>query len=257
MYHRRTVIRLVIALFAVLITAGGASAQINKAVALIKGEIHSPDGGIVKDVVIQIYKGSEKVNNTKSTIEGKFQAVLQPNATYRFICSNPNYYYMEQELNIPSLEKYQEIPVSITMRKLEVGMPFPFKAPVFEPRSASISKDVMVDLDGISAQMKRNNKISLSVTVYPDEMPSGKKASVQTDLANSRKSALSAYFLSKGITTSSMSISTSNAVPTGIFERAAVAEDPKNAKVKKKKKQPAAAKTMKAPQTAVLIMSVG
>ncbi len=257
MYQRRSVLRLFLALFAIVALTEGSSAQINKAVALIKGEIHSPDGGIVKDVVIQIYKGSEKVNNTKSTTEGKFQAVLQPNATYRFICSNPNYYYVEQELNIPALEKYQEIPMNISMRKLELGMPFPFKAPVFEPRSSSISNAVASDLDAISAQMKRNNKISLSVTVYPDEMPSGKKASIQTDLANSRKSRLSAYFLSKGITTSSMSINTSNNVPAGQFERVAIPEETKATKGKKKKKLPVASKTMRAPQTAELIMKVG
>lgn len=232
-------------------------AQLNKPTALVKGEVRTPDGKPLNGVVVQVYRNGEKINSSK-TNEGKFQVVLSQAGEYKILCTEVSHYSIETPLSIAVLDKYQEIPVSISMKSLEIGSPYPFTAPVFEPRSSTLSPQVTGDLDNIAAQIKRNNKLKLSITVYPDEVPAGKKTAAQTDLANSRKNAIAGYFLGKGLNSMSVSITVSNSVPPGKFDRASVvAEDTKTAKGKKKaKKTTASAKTVKVPQTADLIMTL-
>ncbi len=254
------------ALLLVLAAVFGAStsySQLSKPVGLVKGEVRNSSGAPVEGVVIQTYKGGEKINTTKSTPEGKFQIILQPNTEYHLIFSSPSYYTLDQPVSVPTLEKTQDIPVSATIRPLELGSPYPFKAPVFEPKSSTVSPAVTTDLDNIAAQIKRNGKLRLAVTVYPDEMPSGKKMAVQTDLANSRKNAIAGYFLAKGINNNLVSVTVSNSVPSGKFDRT-VTEDAapepkgksKGKKAGKKKGTASASKNIKAPQTADVVMSL-
>ncbi|HYM19696.1 MAG TPA: OmpA family protein [Candidatus Kapabacteria bacterium] len=253
----RSITAAALILAALLVMSSTASAQMNKVVALVKGSVQTTSGSPVSDVQIQVYKGGEKVTNTKSTSEGKFQMVMQPNTDYKLICTNSKYYYTEQAFSIPALEKYQEVPVTVTMRPLELGSPFPFSAPVFAPKSKTISQSVTNDLDNIAAQMKRNTKLTLNVTVYPDEPPTGKKANAQNDLASARKNAIAGYFLSKGLNAASVSVSTSNEVPPGKFTATVTTSDDPPAKGKKKKKSKApVTQNIKAPQTADIVMQV-
>lgn len=245
---------------ALALLATSVHAQMSKVVALVKGEIHNQTGSPVADVQIQVYKGSEKVNNTKSTVEGKFQMILQPGTDYKLICTNSKYYYLEQMLSIPALEKYKEVPVSVAMRSLELNSPFPFSDLVFEPKSSTVSPKVTSELDMIAAQMKRNSKIALKVTVYPDMAASGKAATAQDELATARKNAISGYFLGKGLSSSNVTVATSTAFGPGKFERMVTMDEPapakgKKAPKKKKGKAPAPVK-MKVPQTADVVMEV-
>lgn len=236
------------------------SAQMSKVVALVKGQVQSTSGGAVADVAIQVYKGSEKVNTTKSTSEGKFQMILQPGTDYKLICTNAKFYSQEQALPIPAMEKYAEVPVTITMRPLELGTPYPFGDLVFEPKSSVVSPKVTSDLDAIVAQLKRNSKLSLAVTVYPDMSTTGKAGAAQTDLANARKNAISGYFLGKGLNSSSVSVTTSTAFGPGKFERMVTMDDPappaKGKKAPKKKAKTTAPVKMKVPQNADIVMKL-
>lgn len=240
-----------------LLVSGSVFAQLNKPTALVKGEVRSPDGKPLSGVIVQVYRNGEKINSSK-TNEGKFQVVLSQAGEYKILCTEASHYSIEQPLSIAVLDKYQEIPMSISMRALEIGSPYPFTAPVFEPRSSTLSSHVTADLDNIALQLKRNNKLKLSVTVYPDETPSGKKAAVQTDLANSRKNALAGYFLGKGLNSMSVAINVSNSVPPGKFDRAPMIVEDSKAKGKKKapKKPAATAKMVKVPQTADVVMNL-
>ena len=248
-----------IALLAALffMTAPSASeAQINKAVALVKGVVSGPDGKGVADVNITVFKGSERVNTTKSTPEGKFQIVLQPNGEYRITFSNSHFYYHEEQLSVPASDKYQEIKMQVGLKELQLGRPYSFSDLIFEPKSTNISQNVMSDLENIAGAVKRNSKVTLSITVYPDEIPNGKKATIQNGIAASRKSALISFFLSKNVPTSSVSIEISNTVPmSGKFQRT-ITEDPAPVKGKKKKKAPAIAitKNIMVPQYAEITM---
>jgi len=247
------------AIAALLFLASQASfAQLSHATALLKGDAAGASG-TASDVSVMIYKGSEMVNKTKVTPEGKFTVVLQPGNQYRLTFSGPKYYYHEEQLSVPASDKYQEVPLHVMLKELEIGKPYQFSDLVFEPKSSDISATVIPDMENIAAAMKRNQSLTISATVYPDEMPSGKKAAVQNSLADSRKSALMSFFLSKNIDASHVLVEINTSVPaTGVFERTII-PDPPATKGKKKKKAPAAATTGKKvmiPQYAVITMQM-
>ena len=262
LYMRSNRIRAIIALTAFFFISQYevSSAQINKAVALVKGDAVTAAGAVATDVSITTYKGSERINTTKVTPEGKFQIVLQPNTQYRVTFSSSNYYFHEEQLSIPASDKYQEVHMHVTLTALEVGKPYTFSNLIFEPKSSDISQNVMAEMDNIANAMKHNSHLTVSATVYPDESPMGKKAAAQNGLAASRKSALMSYFSSKNIPSSNVTIEISNNVPaSGSFERI-VTTDAAPVKSKKKKKAPAPGvmgKKMMVPQYAVIVMNMG
>ncbi len=234
-------------------------AQMSGVTALVKGDAISASGGIATEGSITVYKGTEVVNKTKLTPEGKFIIVLHPGTDYRITFSSTKYYFHEENLSIPSSDKYQEVKMHVSLKELELGRPYTFNNMIFEPKSSDISPNVSSDMESIANALKHNPKMSVSITVYPDESPMGKKAAVQNGLAASRKSAMMAFFSSKNISSSNISVEVSNSVPTnGSFERMVTMDVPV-VKTKKKKKAPApgvAAKKMMVPQYAVIVMNV-
>jgi hypothetical protein len=253
---RKYLILLVFSLFSISASTTG-FAQASKIVALLKGQVTSQSGEKLKDVQVIVYKGGERINTGKTNTEGKFQIILQPNAEYRIGYSHGSYYYKEETLSIPASDKYQEVPVSASLKELEFGKPYPMSSLIFEPRSSSISSTVLSDLEGLAQVMKRNNKVSLIITVYPDETPAGKNAAKQNDLAAARKAAISTYLLSKNISNYTININTS--VPPGKYERTLVmTEEPAATGKKKKSKKAAPAKSVSkkvmVPQYAEFVM---
>jgi hypothetical protein len=117
----------------------------------------------------------------------------------------------------------------------------------------------MTDLENLANAAKRN-KLSLKCSVYPDATPSGKSAAAQTDLANSRKSALTSFFMSKNLSSSSFSIDINNSLPPGKYERT-ITETPEETATKGKKKKAKAAKPVTkkvmVPQYAEIMMTKG
>jgi hypothetical protein len=236
-------------------------AQMSHATALLKGDASSASG-TASDVSIAIYKGSEMVNKTKLTPEGKFTVVLQPGNQYRLTFTGTKYYFHEEQLAVPASDVYEEVPMHVMLKELEIGKPYQFSNLVFEPKSSDISPNVTTDMENIAAAMKRNQNLSITATVYPDEIPTGKKASVQNSLADSRKSALMAFFLSHNIAASNIAVQVSMSVPTnGTFERIVTTDPPatKSKKKPKKTKSPApgvAGKKMMVPQYAEITMQM-
>jgi hypothetical protein len=233
------------------------SAQIGGVNALVKGSVTTTSGGIPDGVSITAYQGTEQIRTTKSTPEGKFTIVLKPGNQYRVTFASAKYYYHEEQLSIPASDKYQEVPMQVSLKELETGRPFTFSNLIFEPKSSNISQNVLGDLESIASAMKHNPKLSLVGTVYPDETPTGKRAKEQNALAASRKSALVAFFAAKNISPSSISIDISTSVPAnGTFERMISVDQSSSTKSKKKKKAPAtsALKKIMVPQYAQLTM---
>ena len=251
---------LFLALIALFCLPAPGSAQINKVVALVKGNVTTPSGSPATDVSITFYKGSERFNTTKSTPEGKFTVVTQPGTQYRVTFSGSKYYFHEEQLSVPASDVYQTIPMNVTMKELELGRPISFSNLIFEPKSANISSSVMPDLEAIANAMKHNSKLMAHVTVYPDESAPAKKGAMQNSIAESRKSALLSFFLAKNIPSSNVAIEISQNVPSGgSFERTVTADSPA-AKGKKKKKAPAtpaaSSKKVMVPQYAEIVMQM-
>jgi hypothetical protein len=242
------------AIIAYLFFAASLLAQGNKPVALLKGEVESSEGEKISSVQVSVFKGSENINSGKTNTDGKFQIILKPDATYTVTYYHPKYYSKEEKITVPELEKYREIAVKATLRPLDLNRPYAFCAMIFEPKSAKIENAVLADLETIVSTVKRN-KVSLKITVYPDETPSGKKAAAQMSLANSRKSALTTFFLTHNISASSFTCDVSPTAPTGgaSFERVITAE-PETGKKKKAKTKPAAAKNTRVSQYAEIVM---
>ncbi|MEP7234148.1 MAG: carboxypeptidase-like regulatory domain-containing protein [Ignavibacteriota bacterium] len=231
--------------------------QIGKVVALVKGVVTGPGGQPANDVTVTFFKGSELIKTTRSTLEGKFTQIVQPGTQYRVTFSGSTFYYHEEQLSVPASDVYQIVPMSVSLKQLELGSPFHFSNLIFEPSSSAISSSVMSDLDNIASAMKRNAKLAVNITVYPDEAATGKKAAMESTLAEARKSAMMTFFLSKNISSSNVSIEVSQSVPShGTFERMISQEAPA-VKGKKKKKAPATtAKKVMVPQNAEVTMKL-
>ena len=251
--------KFIIALFLSVFTIS-LYAQGNKPVALIKGQITSTKGGNIADVSVSAFEGSKLINSGKTNSDGKFQIILKSGIQYKLTYSNADYYYQEEQLSIPPSDKYQEVPKTVQLRPLELNSAYPFSTLVFEPKSSKIESAVLADLENIAAAAKRN-KLNIKCTVYPDATPTGKSAATQTDLANSRKSALTSFFMSKNLSSSSFSIDINNSLPPGKYERT-ITETPEatTTKGKKSKKTKAAkpvTKKVMVPQYADIMMTRG
>jgi hypothetical protein len=260
-FQKTIVVSSIIALF---FAFGAQVSFAQKVTALLKGEAVSSSGGAATDVTIIAYKGTELVNKTKLTPDGKFTIILQPGTQYKLTFAGGKYYYQEENISVPASDKFQTIPFKVTLKELELGTPYQFSNLIFEPKSGDISAAAATELEAIVAAMKRNPKLSITATVYPDEMPSGKKAAAQNELVANRKSALISFFISRNISASNVAVNISTNVRSGgTFERMVTQDVEPVAKAKKKKgKTPPApapgiaAKKMMVPQNAEIIMQV-
>jgi 5-hydroxyisourate hydrolase-like protein (transthyretin family) len=158
----------VAALLIVLFMTSSASAQLQKVITLVKGEVTNAEGQPATEVTVSIYKGTEKVFSTKSNKEGKFTATLQPNATYRVTFGNNNYQFREEKLVIPALEKYAETPLKVSLKSLKSGEAFALSSLIFKPKSSTIESEGATHLEDIITTVKQTQSfrsISLSIQI--------------------------------------------------------------------------------------------
>jgi len=232
----RRILRLVAILFCSLLALPG-YAQMSKSVALLKGDVSLADGTKLPGISVSIFKGTEKTSSTKTSPEGKFTTILQPNATYRIAISNNGYMYHEENLTVPVLDAYQEMPVHVILMPLRDGQPFDLPTPIFAPKSSTIDPVSISALDRIIEEMKHNAKLSIAVKVYPDAPVKSKKDADQQKLASARETAIRSYFLGKNINASRFTVASDpSVVPPGRFPPLATAPPP----APKKKKGAAA-----------------
>lgn len=232
----------------VLFSAGSASAQLQKVITLLKGEVTNAEGQPAADVSVGIYKGTEKVFTTKSNKEGKFTATLQPNTTYRVTFANNNYQFREQPLVIPALEKYQETPMRVSLTALKSGEAFAISSLVFKPKSSTIEPDAARHLEDIITVVKQNPKLTLEITVYPDVTIKNKKQTADETILASRAVAVQSFLISRGLSDRQFEITQNKTTPSdGKFATEIV-------EVKKKKE---IKKTVMVPQYIRVVGKVG
>jgi hypothetical protein len=210
----------VFALFAFIsmIDHAAATAQISKSVGLLKGEVTLSDGTPLPNVPVVIFRETERVTSTKSNSDGKVSSVLQPNATYRIAVNSSDYMYHEEMLHVPALDAYREFPLHIILTPLRNGQNFELPVPVFQPHARDIEPAAVPELDRIADEMKHNQKLSVSVVVYPDAPVKSKKDAAQKSLAAARETSMRSYFLGKNIPSSRFTVvSVTTAVPDGRF----------------------------------------
>lgn len=221
------------AVAAILLVAGGANAQIQKTVTLLKGEVVS-EGQKVAGCQVSIYKGTEKVFTTKSNSEGKFTATLPPNTTYRVAFTSGKHLFHEEMLVVPAMEKFAETKLHASLRPLRSGETFPLTAMVFAPKSSLIEGAAATQLEEIAKIAKSNPKLSLIIKVYPDATTKAGKDAAQQKLVASRASAVMSFLLSKGIQQKSFEIEqNSSAPPSGGKFSVEVTETKKKKKITK------------------------
>ncbi len=242
-YIRVSISILLISGFSAQISHG----QISKSVGLLKGDVTLSDGTPIANVPIAIFKGTDRLSTPKSSPDGKISTILQPSATYRFVVNSSDYLYHEDTLVIGALKAYQEFPIHIVLSPLKDGQAFELPLPVFAPKSQEILACATPGFDRIIDQMKHNQKLSTSITVYPDAPVKTKKDAAQKSLAASRETAIRSYFLGKGISESRFSVQSEIAsIPPGKFQPndpvfpPRSADPPATSKKKKKGKAPAA-----------------
>lgn len=257
MIHR-TISRFFAILFA-LTVASNASAQISRSVGLLKGEVTLADGTPLANVPIVVFRETERVTSTKSNPEGKVTAILQPNATYRIAVNSSGYMFQEDTIRVPPLSAYQEFPLHIVLTPLRDGQSFDLSIPVFEPRSRDVSAAAFPELDRIADELRHNQKLSVSVVVYPDAPVKSKKDAAQKSLAAAREMSMRSYFLGKNVPDSRFTVeSVTTTVHEGRFPMPASSEAP--AKVSKssgrKKKSVAEAKPTLFPQYVEILAHV-
>jgi hypothetical protein len=219
--------------------------QLANVVALVKGTVTSADGSHPAGVPLALVKGTERVTTTKTKPDGSYSMIVNPNAMYRIIVSDPHYMYHEDTVNVPQLSAYEEIPVSTYVTPLTDGQQLPLNVPVFLPKATAIDPKGAVELDKIAVEMKHNAKLSLAVTVYSDK-PVSKKDAGQQQIATARAANLRSYFMGKGIPSSKYEVTAvSDHVPAGKFDIAGyTTSDEASAKGGKKKKAAAPVKAL-------------
>jgi hypothetical protein len=217
----------------VLLTSGTASAQLQKVITLVKGEVTNAEGQPATDVSVGIYKGTEKVFTTKSNKEGKFTATLQPNATYRVTFANNNYQFREQILAIPALDKYQETPLKVSLASLRSGEAFALTSLVFKPKSSIIETDGAQRLEDIITVVKQNPKLSLDITVYPDATIKNKKQTADETILASRAVAVQSFLMSRGLNDKQFTITKNSTTPSDGKFAMEVTEVKKKKEIKK------------------------
>ncbi|HET6402235.1 MAG TPA: carboxypeptidase-like regulatory domain-containing protein [Candidatus Kapabacteria bacterium] len=228
MIHR-TISRFFAILFALTVVSN-ASAQISRSVGLLKGEVTLADGTALENIPVVVFRETERVTSTKSSPEGKVTAILQPNATYRIAVSASGYMYHEDTITVPALTAYREFPLHIVLTPLRDGQTFELAVPVFQPRSRDISDAAFPELDRVVDELKHNQKLSVSVVVYPDapmkNVPMKTKKDAAARIANNTQEALAAaretsmrsYLLGKNLPDSRFTVeSVTTTIPEGRF----------------------------------------
>lgn len=228
-----------LAVVASMFLASQAGAQLQKVVTLVKGEVINTAGEPASDVSVGIYKGTEKIFTTKSNKEGKFNATLQPNATYRVTFSNTNYQFAEQQLVVPALEKFQETPLRMSLKPLKSGEAFALSSLVFKPKSSTIETEGGNRLEDIVTMVKQNPKLSLEIAVYPDAtIKNPKKQAAEETLVSSRASAVKSFLLARGLTEKQFNVTVMKTTPTDASFEAEIVEVKKKKEIKKTVKVP-------------------
>ncbi len=222
----------------VLFSSSTASAQLQKVITLIKGEVTNAEGQPAGDVSIGIYKGTEKVFTTKSNKDGKFTATLQPNATYRVTFANSNYQFREQTLVIPALDRFQETPLRVSLTSLKSGEAFAIACLVFKPKSSMIEADASRHLEDIITVVKQNPKLTLDITVYPDATIKTRKQTADETILASREMAVQSFLISHGLNDRQFTITQDRMTPTDGKFTTEVIEIKKKKEVKKTIKVP-------------------
>jgi outer membrane protein OmpA-like peptidoglycan-associated protein len=217
----------------VLLTSTTASAQLQKVITLLKGEVTNAEGQPASDVSVGIYKGTEKVFTTKSNKEGKFTATLQPNTTYRVTFANSNFQFREQTLAIPALDKYQETPLRVSLTPLRNGEAFALASLVFKPKSSTIEADASRHLEDIITVVKQNPKLTLDITVYPDATIKNKKQAGEETLLASRAMAVQSLLISRGLNDRQFVITQNRTTPSGGEFAMEITEVKKKKQIKK------------------------
>lgn len=223
----------------ILCISGTASAQLQKVVTLVKGEVTNAEGQAASDVSVAIYKGTEKIFSTKSNKEGKFNATLAPNGTYRVTFNNSNYQFAEQQLVVPAMEKFQETPLRMTLKPLKHGEAFLITSQIFKPKSSMIETEGATRLEDIITTVKQNPKLSLDITVYPDAtIKNSKKQSADETLLASRASAVKSLLLSRGLSERQFNVVMEKSAPSDAKFEMEIVEVKKKKETRKKVKVP-------------------
>jgi hypothetical protein len=216
---------------------GTALAQLQKTVALLKGDVSAQDGSELSGASIAVYKGTDKVASTRTNDQGKFTAILQPGTNYRIAISHPTSLYMEDAIEVPASEKYLEVPYHASLKPLHDGMTYEIPTPVFMPGSSEIEAGAKSALEGLVTTLKHNPKLSISCNIFPDAPIKGGKKDAKADakqqaLLLSRATSLTSYFTSSGISEASYSINKGKTVPAGRFPQTVVVTKGKKGKPK-------------------------
>jgi hypothetical protein len=216
---------------------GTALAQLQKTVALLKGDVLAQDGSPLSGASVSVYKGTDKVLTTHTNDQGKFTAIVQPGTSYKIAITHPTSLYLEDAVVIPASEKYLEFPYHASLKPLLDGMAYDIPTPVFMPGNSEIEAGAKTALDGLVTTLKHNPKISIICNVYPDAPIKGGKKDAKSDakqqsLLVSRATSLAAYFSSAGIQEAAYSINTAKTVPAGRFPQTVVVTKGKKGKPK-------------------------
>ena len=222
-----------------LLFTGSANAQLQKVVTLVKGEVTNAEGQAASDVSVAIYKGTEKIFTTKSNKEGKFNATIAPNATYRVTFNNSNYQFAEQQLVVPAMDKFQETPLRMTLKTLKNGEPFLITTQIFKPKSSMIEAEGATRLEDIVTTVKQNPKLTLDITVYPDAtIKNSKKQSADETLLASRASAVKSLLMSRGLAEKQFNVIQEKTTPSDAKFEVEIVEVKKKKETRKKVKVP-------------------
>jgi outer membrane protein OmpA-like peptidoglycan-associated protein len=236
---KRPGMRSIVGFFAIalLVFSNPVQAQLSKPIALIKGEVRSTeDQSTVSGLQVAVISGSERIATSKTNVDGKFTAIVPPGGTYRLSYTSQNYAFREDTIQVPAADKYQEVPVRTTVMPLRDNQDLTPRQPLFAKGSSKLDPVTSQRLDELASLVRKNPRMKLEISVYPDMEIRSKKDAAQEKLLQERSNALRQFFLNRN----AMGSVTISSLPT-LAGSSMAALEPVAAAKKGKKSKPAAA----------------
>ena len=128
---------------------------------------------------------------------------LKPGKTYTVRFGDFEYFNQKYDVTIPNTDKYSEFSHDFLVKPKQKGLEFLIEVSPFELNKSKIRVGADLFLQDFVSTLKENSRVKFMITTYPDN---DNKLDLNKRITEERAQALKAYFVSKGINESRISL---------------------------------------------------
>ncbi|HEY8402900.1 MAG TPA: OmpA family protein [Cytophagaceae bacterium] len=173
--------------------------EADASLAVFKGTIQSCEGQtpVAATIIVTDNTTQEVVgvyNSNSST--GKYTVILPSGKNYGITVETPGYLFYSKNIDIPSLNKYQEILDIICLEKLKVGKKIVLRNVFFDVNKATLRKESQAELNRLVEILNTNPTMNIQISGHTD---SDGNDDHNLKLSDARAKSVVEYLVSKGI----------------------------------------------------------